>query len=296
MGPAGTITPTTMTEAGTAADALPLLAWLSPGYPVGAYAYSHGLEWAVEAGKVRDEATLAAWLADVLAHGAGRNDAILLAQAYRAALSLDLSHPEPHPEVPRSGLEGGLRSPPRSPEPSFEAALRFAPQDEGAEWDGAGGGLPRAMSALAALNDLALALAPSRELHLETSQQGRSFLDATLGAWPAPRLAALAPALPGPVAYPVAVGLAAAAHGLPLATVLPAYGLAFVQNLVSAGIRLAPVGQAAGTRIVAGLMPGVRRLAREAASLTLDDLGSATLRADLGSYLHETQYTRLFRS
>ena len=50
---------------------LPLLAWLSPTYPVGAYAYSHGLEWAAAAGDVTDEASLAGWLADVLAHGAG---------------------------------------------------------------------------------------------------------------------------------------------------------------------------------------------------------------------------------
>ena len=52
-------------------DALRLMAWLSPTYPVGAYAYSHGLEWAVEAGDVRDEAGLAAWLDDVVERGRG---------------------------------------------------------------------------------------------------------------------------------------------------------------------------------------------------------------------------------
>ena len=61
-----------------------LLAWLSPAFPVGAYTYSHGLEWAVEDGTVRDAATLEAWLADILRHGAGRNDAILFSAAYRA--------------------------------------------------------------------------------------------------------------------------------------------------------------------------------------------------------------------
>lgn len=69
-----------------APDALrKLMAWLSPAFPVGGYSYSHGLEWAIEDGSVRDGATLAAWLGDVLAHGAGHNDAILFLQAWRAA-------------------------------------------------------------------------------------------------------------------------------------------------------------------------------------------------------------------
>jgi urease accessory protein len=59
-----------------------LAAWLSPAYPVGAYAYSHGLEWAVQAGEVRDRTSLTGWIAAVLTHGAGRADAILLAHAW----------------------------------------------------------------------------------------------------------------------------------------------------------------------------------------------------------------------
>jgi urease accessory protein len=220
---------------------LPLLAWLSPTYPVGGYAYSHGLEWAVEAGDLRDAATLEAWLADVLEQGAGRCDAILLAGAYRAAC--------------------------------------------------AGDG-----PALIETNDLALALAPSQELRLETRQQGRSFLDATLTAWPAPLLVDLARELEGEVAYPVAVGLAAAAHGLPLLSAAEAFLLAFAQNLTSAAVRLAPIGQTAGTTVVAALAPRVAALARTVPDSTLDDIASATFRADLGSFLHETQYTRLFRS
>ena len=61
-----------------------LLAWMSPAFPVGAYTYSHGLEWAVEDGTVRDAASLQAWLTAILEHGAGRNDAILFAAAYGA--------------------------------------------------------------------------------------------------------------------------------------------------------------------------------------------------------------------
>jgi len=64
---------------------LALFAWLSPSYPVGAFAYSHGLEWAIEAGDVRDARTLGDWVEAILEHGSGRNDAILFAAAFRAA-------------------------------------------------------------------------------------------------------------------------------------------------------------------------------------------------------------------
>ncbi len=66
-------------------DALPLFAWLSPAFPVGAYAYSHGIEWAVEAGDIRDAATLRAWLEDLADHGAPRLDVAVFAAAYRAS-------------------------------------------------------------------------------------------------------------------------------------------------------------------------------------------------------------------
>lgn len=220
---------------------LPLFAWLTPSFPVGAYAYSHTLEWAVEAGDIKNEDSLGAFLGDLLALGFGRSDAILAAHAHRAAVAGD-------------------------------------------------------ETALAEVNALAVALASSAELRLETCQQGRSFLDAVCAAWPAPGLDAAASALVGEVAYPVAVGLAAGIHGLPLAPTLEAFLLATVQNLVSAAVRLAPIGQTAGTRVVARLAPTVHALALEIPALTLDDLGSATFRADLGSFRHETQYTRLFRS
>ena len=64
--------------------ALPLLAWLSPSFPIGAFAYSHGVEAAVEAGDIADAQTLGAWVRDLLEHGGGRNDALLLAASWRA--------------------------------------------------------------------------------------------------------------------------------------------------------------------------------------------------------------------
>lgn len=67
-----------------------LLAWLSPGFPVGAFGYSHGLEAAVEAGSVRDRAGLQGWVAAVVTRGAGRIDADILRDAHHAAAKADL--------------------------------------------------------------------------------------------------------------------------------------------------------------------------------------------------------------
>ena len=222
---------------GKAAAILPLFAWLSPSYPVGCYAYSHTLEWAVEAGDVTNEETLVVWLEDLLTLGLGRNDAILLSHAYHA---VEAGHAADLEEV----------------------------------------------------NELALALSPSAELYLETSQQGRSFLDATLAAWPSSRLLPLE----GDVAFPVAIGMAAAAHNVPLATTAPAYLFGLVQTLVSAAIRLAPIGQTAGIRVCAALSGAVQSVAQGALTQSLDQIGGSTFRADLGSFHHENQYTRLFRS
>ncbi|MFL4990591.1 MAG: urease accessory protein UreF [Microvirga sp.] len=216
---------------------LPLFAWLSSSYPVGCYAYSHTLEWAVATGDVTNEETLVAWLTDMMTLGFGRNDAILLSHAYRSVDADD-------------------------------------------------------MTTLEVVNELALALSPSAELFLEMSQQGRSFLDATLAAWPSPRLIPLE----GDVAFPVAIGMAAAAHHVALPMTSEAYLFGLVQTLVSAAIRLAPIGQTAGIRACSALAATVQAVARQAIELSLDDIGASTFRADLGSFHHENHYTRLFRS
>ena len=98
------------------------------------------------------------------------------------------------------------------------------------------------------------------------------------------------------MAFPVAIGMAAAAHDIPLAVTIEAYLFGLVQTLVSAAIRLAPIGQTAGIRVSAALAGTVRDMAGQGIRLTLDDIGGATFRADLGSFHHENQYTRLFRS
>jgi urease accessory protein len=71
-------------------DLLTLVQWLSPAFPVGGFAYSHGLEWAIAEGQVRDAATLGDWLSDILDHGSGRADAVLLTRAMEPGADLDL--------------------------------------------------------------------------------------------------------------------------------------------------------------------------------------------------------------
>ncbi len=68
---------------------LTLAQWLSPAFPTGAFAYSHGLEWAIAEGPVSDAATLGDWLAQVMEHGAGWQDAVLLAEALRPGADHD---------------------------------------------------------------------------------------------------------------------------------------------------------------------------------------------------------------
>ncbi|WP_458761212.1 urease accessory protein UreF [Afipia sp. TerB] len=215
-----------------------LMTWLSPSFPVGAFSYSSGIEWAVEAGDIKDVVTLRDWLAAML-DGAGYCDGIFLAYAYRAS----------------------------------------------AANDGA---------ALSDVAELAAVYMPSRERQLETTAQGRAFIDMARAAWPC-AAHDLLPAGVLPV-YPVAVGVTAAGHGVPLASTLHGFLHALTSNWISAGVRLVPLGQTDSQRALATLEPAVASTAERALTATLDDLGSATFRADLASMRHETQYTRLFRS
>src|SRR5262245_46315682 len=66
-----------------------LMAWRSPAYPVGAFSYSSGIEWAVEAGDISDAATLQRWLATMIGSGGGFCDAALFVHAYRATAADD---------------------------------------------------------------------------------------------------------------------------------------------------------------------------------------------------------------
>jgi urease accessory protein len=146
------------------------------------------------------------------------------------------------------------------------------------------------------INSLAVALQPTFERRMESLSQGSAFLCAVAVGWPHPAIERFRGYYPGDLAYAAAVGASTAAHKLPLDAVLVASLHAFVANLVSAGVRLVPLGQSDGLSVMAALQRTVLDVAHEASLATLNDLGSACFLADIASMCHETQYTRLFRS
>jgi urease accessory protein len=139
--------------------------------------------------------------------------------------------------------------------------------------------------------DLARALAGSAERYRETVLLGDAFV-AAAGAWPHPVL----DVLPKDVPYPIAVGAVAAGHAVPLRDTIAAFLHAGVSQIVSAGIRLGVAGQKDGVAILAASEAIIVEMAARAMQSTLDDLGSATIIADMAAMRHETQGTRLFRS
>jgi len=218
-----------------------LMTWLSPAFPVGAFSYSSGIEWAVEAGDITDAASLKDWLSSMLTDGSGFCDGIFLAHVHRAV---------------SAGDDNTLRE----------------------------------------IAELAAAFVPSKERQLETTSQGRAFIEIARSAWNHDRLERLIVACDAAIVYPVAVGLVSAAHKIPLAATMHGFFHAVTSNWISAGARLVPLGQTDSQRVLAALEPVVVATGTRAMAASLDDLGGATFRADLASLRHETQYTRLFRS
>jgi urease accessory protein len=218
-----------------------LMTWLSPAFPVGAFSYSSGIEWAVEAGDITDAASLQDWLSAMLSDGAGFCDGVFLAHVHRAASDGD------------------------------DKALRE-------------------------VAELASAFVPSRERQLETTTQGKAFIEIARNAWSHEDMERLIAICDSPIVYPVAVGLVSAAHGVPLSATMHGFFHAVVSNWISAGARLVPLGQTDSQRVLAALEPVVVTTGHRAMAASLDDLGGATFRSDIASMRHETQYTRLFRS
>jgi urease accessory protein len=223
---------------------LRLQSWLSPSFPSGSYSYSHGIEWAVEAGYVHDRETLVDWLESDLRYGSGRNEAIFFMEAWRSATDNDLVK-------------------------LFEIA------------------------------ELASAFRGTSEFALESSQQGMGCLLTLRRVWPDGLLDQLSELLRKQNLSPalaVVHGVASAKQGLPANLALPAFLQSYVANLVTAGVRLVPLGQTDGQRAIAALEEAVLTTTDAAMRATVDDLGSAAFMVDLASMRHETQYTRLFRS
>jgi urease accessory protein len=204
-----------------------LLNWMSPTFPIGAFAYSHGLEQAVADRRLRSAEDVESWIRDLLQCGSGWNDALLFALCW-----------------------------------TEDAAT---------------------------LNKTALALAGSAERHMETTHLGRNFNMAT-AIWTRQVGHSVASA------YPVAAGSACAAAGIDRLSALTAFMQGYCAALVSAAVRLVPLGQTHGLVILRNLVPVVTDCAAEACRSGLDDLGSSCVAAEIAAMRHETLEPRIFRT
>jgi len=218
-----------------------LAAWFSPSFPVGAFSYSSGVEWAVEVRDITDAATLKQWIRVMLAYGGGFCDAVFFVHVHRAVAA----------DNDRSLCE---------------------------------------------VAELAAAFVSSKERYLETTQQGQAFFETMRATWPCAALDHFAKIWDGPIALPTIAGVATAGHNIPAEPALHAYLQAMAANLVSAGVRLIPLGQTDGQRLIVGLENEIGVTVERALASVLDEVATSAFRVDLATMHHETQYTRLFRS
>jgi len=147
--------------------------------------------------------------------------------------------------------------------------------------------------------ELAAAFRSTAEFVLESSQQGTACLMTLSQVWSDPLLVWLSETLRERQLRPaiaVVLGIRSARQHLPICLCLPAFLQSYTANLVTAGVRLIPLGQTDGQLAIAALEEAALLAAEEAKSATADDFGSAGVMVDLASMAHETQYTRLFRS
>jgi urease accessory protein len=225
----------------TEAALLRLLRLASPMLPVGAYSYSQGLEWAIEAGTVRDAASAQRWIGDTLRYGMARFEAPLWWRLYRC-------------------WEQG----------DGEGAARW--------------------------NELFLASRETAELRAETLQMGGSLrlLLVDLGEFAERDLAPLA-AMQAPT-YVTVAAFAAAAWRIPPRAALTGYCWSWTENQVLAALKAVPLGQVAGQRMLAALSPRIESAVAEAIDCEDEALANFMPGIALASTLHESQYSRLFRS
>ena len=252
-----------------------LLTWMSPAFPVGAFAWSAGLESVIADRTVSDSTALRNWLEGALAHGGLKTDAILLAAAWK----IERASP-PSPSLPARGRVSA------SELVHDRAANSLDTSPLGGE-----DAVTPTLSTLADIADLAIALTPARERQQETTITGDSFALA-LKAWPAE----LTEPLPSPCPYPIAVGAIAAAHGIDLADTLLAFLTTAVHGQISVAVRLVPLGQTDGLQVMAGLEPQIAALAATAARASLAEIGGIAYATDIAQMRHETLEPRIFRS
>lgn len=239
---------TTMpTEPSSDLALLGLMQLVSPALPIGAFAFSQGLESAFELGWVSDEQSLAEWLSGVLDDGLSRCELPVIERLHRA----------------------------------FE-------QQDGtavAEWD-----------------DWLAATRETAELAAEDSRLGASLkrLLGSLDLLPQherlPSEDSLTPLLPPQAGYVTLFAWAAYQRGIPVRQALLGFGWAWLENQLAVACKALPLGHTAAQRIIERLRSELVTAVDQALQLDDDELGPALPGVALASALHETQYSRLFRS
>ena len=203
-----------------------VMQWMSPAFPIGAFAYSHGLEWAIDKDHVSNGEKLQKWITDLLEYGSLRTDAIFISLILRGH---------------------DVRK----------------------------------------MNELSMALCPAGERLLETKLQGSAFAKVIEDVWQQDI---------GELSLPIAVALAAKNQSIEQDLILPAYLQAFCSNLISAAIRLIPIGQTEGQRIILELYPTISDLVQTASESEIDDLNSACFFSDISAMEHEYLQPRIFKT
>jgi urease accessory protein len=146
----------------------------------------------------------------------------------------------------------------------------------------------------AALASEAAAWSPTAELTLESDMQGEAFLKTISSVWPKAEIINFQNELKIRPPLPVAAGFVAGVHSAPLEVALSLYLQAFIANIVSAGVRLVPLGQTDGQHTIASLERSIADAVEGVDDI--ESLWTATPMLDVHSMKHETQYTRIFRS
>jgi urease accessory protein len=239
---------------------LNLLQLASPAMPLGAYSYSEGLETLVELQIVKDRQTLEKWLSNELRYGAIKIDTILMLKAHQSTFNKDLS-----------GLCYWN---------NWLSAARETKELRQQNWQ-MGNTLLRLLQELE--NDCA------QFKHSKDRFQNK--IDLNLLA-----IETILSALNKCCNYAIAFGIAAAYWDIDAEDALLGYLHSWATNAIGAGVKLIPLGQTTGQQILKSIYSQIASVAPEILSLDNEGLSSCTWGLSLASCLHESQYTRLFRS
>lgn len=239
---------------------LTLQTWMSAAFPTGAFTCSHGLEAAITDQSIHDAPSALQWISGIVRYGSGWNDAVLLANTCAM--------------ITASQADSVAESSPCHSHANIDTESDASPAHS-----------------LNQLNNLALALCAGAERLKETTQLGAAFVKAASPWFPdTPEPLRW---IEGEISLPVATGICGTLAGIPASQLLPASLQASSSNLVWIATRLVPLGQTQALQMIATLGPLIESTAGLALHSTLDDIGSATVLADLCSIDHEQLQTRI---